>query len=244
MVTVNCPATSALPPGVTCTPPSAPLNVTGTAAVTGTLSLAVAAPSSSMTASNIQTERTYVAQAATPQTGNKGAWFTLSGGTGLAAVLLLFLPGRKRIRAALGLGLVCLLSFALGCGGGGGGTTLTQTTTTITVSSTKVAQNGMLTVSAMVTGGTPTGTVQFVVDGTAAGNPVMLTNGSTGNITVTVTNTVGTHTLSAQYAGSSTTMASHSGTLNVTVTGTTQIAITATATGSATVNGNVSLTIN
>ena len=229
-------------PGVSCG--ALNIAVPGPGAATGTLSISVTAPSSSMTASNIQAERTYVAQAAIPQTGNKGGWWTLSGGTGLAAMLLLFLPGRKRIRAALGLSLVCVLSFAMGCGGGSHTTTMTQTTTTLTVSSTKVASGGMLTVSAMVTGGTPTGTVQFVVDGTAAGSPVSLNNGSTGNITVTGLNAaVGTHALVAMYSGSSTTQASHSGMLEIAVTGTTQVTVTGTS-GGTMASGNVSLTIN
>jgi len=58
-------------------------------------------------------------------------------GTGLAAMFLLLLPGRKRYRAALGLGLVCVLSFTLGCsgyGGGSGGGGLATTTTKLTAS--------------------------------------------------------------------------------------------------------------
>jgi len=251
MVTVNCPTAANLPPGVTCTAPAA-LSVPANGSVTGNMTFTVAAPSSTTTASIQPAERMYVAQAATRQAGGKG-WWTLSGGTGLAAMLLLFIPGKKRYRAALGLGLVCLLSFTLGCGGGGsgggGGGGPVATTTQLTVSSTKVAANGMITVSATVTGGTPTGTVQFMVDGTAVGSAAPLTGGSTGNITVTAANApaflpiVGTHTVTAQYSGSSTTMASQSGTLKVTVTGTTQVAITGTS-GATTANGNVSLTIN
>src|SRR5208282_3066032 len=109
----------------------------------------------------------------------RSGWWTLSGGTGLAAILLLFVPGRKRYSAALGLALMCVLSFTLGCGGG-----TTPTVTHLTVSTTKVAVNGSITVSATVTGGTPTGSVQFTVDGTAIGT-APTTNGSTGNITVT-----------------------------------------------------------
>jgi hypothetical protein len=192
-------------------------------------------------------------------TGTKG-WWTLSAGTGFAALFLLFLPGgRKRFSAALGLGLVCILSFTLGCGGGsgggggggGGGGSTTPTTTQLTVSATKVANSptGSLTVSAMVTGGTPTGTVQFFADGAALGGTSTLTSGSTGNIVVTAAEApaflqlVGTHTVSAHYSGDATTAPSASGTLNVTITGLTSLPITGTS-GTATATGNVALTIN
>src|SRR5258707_10848243 len=42
-------------------------------------------------------------------------WWAFSASTGLVAILLLVLPGRKRYRAALTLGIVCLLGFTLGC---------------------------------------------------------------------------------------------------------------------------------
>jgi hypothetical protein len=173
----------------------------------------------------------------------------LSGGTGLAALALLILPGRKRYRAALGLGLVCILSFTLGCGGGSTVVTPpvpTATTTQVVVSTTKVAGSGMITFSANVTGGTPTGMVQFLVDSANAGSPVPVTNGSTVSATVmasTLFLSVGTHTFSAHYLGTATTAASQSGTLNITETGTTQLAITANP-ASSNANVTVSLTIN
>jgi len=177
----------------------------------------------------------------------------LSAGTGLATLILLLLPGRKRYRAAFSLGLICAISFVIGCGGGGsggggGGGGLTPTTTKLTLSATKVQASGSLTVSATVTGGTPTGNVQFVVDGAALGTPVSIATASAG-ITVTAANApsflpiVGTHTVTAQYQGDSTTAASSSGTLNVTITGTTNLPITGTS-GSSSTNANVSLTIN
>jgi len=233
-------------PGVTCSALTIPAGSTS-----GSLTINVLNPSSSMMASLVPDSQNMWASKTPPNGGAKG-WWMLSGGTGLAALVLLILPGRKRYRAALGLGLVCLLSFTLGCGGGSTVVTPptpTATTTQLTVSATKVASTGMITVSATVTGGTPTGMVQFFVDGAAAGNAVALTNGSTGNIMATAANVptlfqlVGTHTLSAHYLGSTSTAASQSGTLNIAVTGTTQLAITGTS-GSTTANGNVSLTIN
>src|SRR5437660_1123360 len=56
-VNVTCPA-AALPPGVTCSPNPLAINVTGTAAVTGTLTLSVTAPSSTLTASAVPSDRT------------------------------------------------------------------------------------------------------------------------------------------------------------------------------------------
>lgn len=239
-------------PGVTCNA----LNVTvpsGGANGTGSLVINVAAPSTSMTAMNLSEPQTYLA-AKLPATSNgKVGWWTLSSGTGLAAILLLFLPGRKRYRVALGLGLICLFSFTVGCGGysggGGGGGGQTATVTHLTVSSTKLAAAGTLTVSATVTGGTPAGNVQFFVDGAAAGSAVPVASGTTGNIMLTAAsapplfNLIGTHTLSAHYLGDTYTTASQSGTLNITVTGTTQLPISANPAAS-NANATVSLTIN
>jgi hypothetical protein len=78
---------------------------------------------------------------------------------------------------------------------------------------------------------------------------VQVSNGTTGNITLTTASapaflaTVGTHSVSANYLGTTTTQSSHSGTLSVTVTGTTSLAITGTSTATS-ANGNISLTIN
>ena len=172
------------------------------------------------------------------------------------AVLLLSLP-RRRARAAVAFGLICILGFTVSCGGGGGsvggggggGGTPAITSTQLTVSSTKVAANGSITVSATVSGGTPNGSVQFFVDGIGIGSLAPVTSGTTGNITVAAANApaflpiVGTHSLSARYLGTTTTQASQSGALSVTVTGTTSFGITGTG-PTTTAGGNVSLTIN
>jgi len=238
-------------PGVTCLP----LNVTvpSSGNGTGTLTVNVAAPSSTMTAMNFPETRTFRAAIFPAAPSLRSGWWTLSGGTGLAAILLLFLPGRKRYRAALGLALMCVLSFTLGCGGGGGGGGgggTTPTVTHLTVSSTKLvaAPTTSITVSATVTGGTPTGNVEFLVDGAILGT-APVANGTTGNITVTGAQAppflelVGTHTVSASYLGDTTTGASSSGTLHVTVTGTAQLPIAANP-ASSNVSPTISLTIN
>ena len=248
-VAITCGATL---PGVSCTA----LNVTVPSGGNGTgqLAINVAGPSSATTAMNLSEPWNFHA-ANLPTTSNgRNGWWTLSGGTGFAAIFLILLPGRKRYRAALGIGLVCLVTFTIGCGGyggGGGGGGTATTTTHMTVSGTKVSATGTLTLSATVTstGMAPTGSVQFFVDGAAAGSAFPVSGGTTGNIMVTAANVpplfqlVGTHTLSAHYLGDAYTQASASGTLNIAVTGTTQLPITGTS-GSATANGNVSLTIN
>jgi len=248
-VSVTC---SALPPGVTCSPNPLAITATGTTAATGQLTVTVAAPSSTTTAMNLSEPGTLSAANYPAPLKVKTGWWTLSGGTGLAAIFLLFLPGRKRYRAAFGLGLICILSFTLGCGSSssnsGGGKTATITHFTVTPG-TKIAVNGSITVNANVTGGTPAGTVQFLVDGAALGVAIPVSNGTTGNITLTAAQApsflqlVGTHTVSAQYSGDATTQASSSGTLSVTITGTTQLPISASPASS---NGSqtLSITIN
>jgi hypothetical protein len=245
-VTVTCQAL----PGVTCLP----LTINETNAntpATGALTINVAAPSSTMTASLVPADRVYVAQ--TFQTRTK-PWWPWSGGAATAVLLLLFLP-RRRVQAATALGLIWVVGFTVSCGGGngeggGGGTPPPAATTTqLAVSSTKVPANGSITVSATVSGGTPNGGVQFLVDGTAIGGTVPVTNGTTGNITVTAASAptflpiVGMHSVSARYLGTTNTQASQSGTLSVAVTGTTSLAI-AGASPTTGANGNISLTID
>jgi hypothetical protein len=246
MVIVTC---QTLPPGVTCLP----LTIYQTSAsmpASGALAINVAAPSAMTTASIVPADRIYVAQA--PQLQVK-PWWPWSGGAAMAVVLLLFVP-RRWARAAGSLGLIWVLSFTVSCGGGGsgggGGTPPpVATSTLLTVSSAKVTANGSITASATVSGGTPNGSVQFFVDGVGIGGLAPVTNGTTGNITVTAASApaflpiVGTHSVSARYLGTTTTQASQSGTLSVTVTGTTSLNITGTSATTGT-NGNINLTIN
>ena len=245
MVNVTCAAAN-LPPGVSCTPNPLGINVTGTAAVTGNLTVAVAAPSSSTSASNLPADRTLQWATLAPIAGGGKGWWRLSAVTGFAAILLLLLAGRKRYRTAVSLGLICILSFTLGCssgyGGGGGGTS--STTTKISVTSTKVASGTSVAFNVTVTSTgtrTPTGSVQLY-DGTAIlGTAGTLANGSaTVNIS---TLSVGTHAISAHYLADAYSTASQSGVLNVAITGSTTFAITASPAAS---NGSptVNLTIN
>jgi hypothetical protein len=248
MVNVTCPA-AGLPAGVTCSPNPLSINVTTAAAATGQLTVAVAAPSTTLTASAAPTERTLYAAGLTPAGTGKG-WWTLSAGTGLAAMLLLFLPGRKRYRTALGLGLVFVLTFTLGCGGGygGGGGPVPTATTIMVAAPAKVAFNtpqNTFAFTVHVTGGNPTGQVQLydgVVDANhTLGGPVSLTGGS--HVINSAGLPVGTHSVIAVYAGDANTMTSRSGPLNVTVTGTTNFVLSATP-ASSNANPMVSITIN
>jgi Bacterial Ig-like domain (group 3) len=167
------------------------------------------------------------AKAVPPTTGRTG-WWTLSAGTGFAALFLLFLPGgRKKYRAALGLGLVCILGLTAGCNGAGGGVVpppLTPTVTKLTVTSATVASPNTFTFSVAVTGGTPTGSVQLF-DGTTMIGTAANVSGGTAVPTAPAL-AVGTHAISAHYLGDGTTAPSASGTLNLTETGATTIAIT------------------
>jgi hypothetical protein len=235
-VTVTLP--TSLPPGVTCTAPAAitpPAN--GTA--TGTLSCQVAATSTTLTASNFREHHMLEAKAiplpttdsdpnSKPTSSN--GWWTLSAGSGFAALFLLFLPGgRKKYRAVLGLGLVCILGLTAGCNGAGGGVVpppKIATVTKLTVPSARVVSPNPFTFSVAVTGGTPTGQVQLF-DGTTMIGTAATVSGGTAVPTAPAL-TVGTHAISAQYLGDTTTKPSTSGTLNLTVTGTATIAITTT----------------
>jgi hypothetical protein len=177
--------------------------------------------------------------------GDKG-WWMLSAGTGLSAIVLLFLPGRKRYRAAVGLGLICMVSFAAGCGSsynGPSGGPVATTTQIKAPSSTKAAAGATFTFTATVTGGTPTDMVQLLDGGVATGAAVAV-SGGTATLTTAALSTVGTHAITAHYAGDATyTQASSSGALNVTVTGSTTIAITTSPVATPAASA-ISLTIN
>jgi hypothetical protein len=220
-VVFTCPAAGA-PFGVTCSPLTITIPAGTSAAVTGMLAVNVLAPSTTLSASAASSERTLYAAGLPPSNGGKG-WWTLSAGTGLAAMLLVFLPGRKRYRTALGLGLICMLSFTLGCnssGGGGGGPV--ATVTKLTVNSAKVASSDMtgFRFAISVTGAAAAnGSVQLF-NGSSPLNgvgPVPVVNGSATIMSAGLA--PGTYSISAHYLGDAKTMPSSSGTLNVTSTG-------------------------
>ena len=245
-ITVVCPTT--LPAGVTCTAPPA-INVMSASPATANLALAVMATSTTLTASNAREHRMFEAKVippanAIPPTSPGKGWWTLSAGTGFAALFLLFLPGgRKRYRTALGLGLVCVLSFTIGCGSGGSSTPPppSATVTKLTVTSAKVASGTAFSFSVSVTGGTPSGQVQLFDGGTMIGTAATVSGGTATPTAPALS--VGTHAISAHYLGDTTTQASASGTINMTVTGSTAVAITTSPVASPAASA-ISVTIN
>jgi uncharacterized membrane protein len=165
-------------------------------------------------------------------------------------MLLLFVPGRKRYRTALGLGLVCVLSFTPGCGGGyggGGGGGPVATVTKLTVNSAKVASTDLtgfrFTINVTASVGA-NGQVQLF-NGSSPLNavaPVSVINGSATIMSAGLT--PGTYSISAHYLGDTKTMASNSGTLNVTSTGG-PVALTISTTPTATPAASpINITIN
>ena len=244
LVVFMCPAGGA-PAGVTCSP----LTITipqgsSTTPINGTLMVNVAAPSTTLTASAVPAERKLYAAAVIPSSEGKG-WWMLSAGTGLAAMFLLFLPGRNKYRAALGLGLVCVLSFALGCSSsnGGGSSGPVATTTKISVTSTKVASGTNIAFAITVNASVGANGQVQLFDGTAAlGTAATVSNGS-----VTINNpglTPGTHAISAHYLGDASTQASQSGVLNVTVTGGPVSLVITTIPAATPVASPINITIN
>jgi len=244
-VVVTCPAVGA-PAGTTCSPLTItiPAGSSGTP-VNGTLTVNVTAPSTTLTASAAPADRILYTAGTIPSGGGNG-WWTLSACTGLAALFLIFLPGRKRYRMALGLGLACVFSFALGCGGyggGGGGGGPVATTTKITASSGKVSsgQTDTFTITVTSSGTAANGQVQLFDGSTALGSPTSVVNGAASINESGLA--AGTHSISAHYMGDTYTLASQSGALNITFVGTTTFVIQASPAAS---NGapTVNITIN
>jgi len=243
-VAITCAASGTsggfLPLGASCNPLS--IQVNSATAVQGTLTVSLTAPSPALSASAAPAERKLYTAGVIPSNGGKD-WWMLSAGTGLMAMFLLFLPGRKRYRTALGLGLICVLSFTLGCngGGGGGGGGPVATTTSLSVTpATKNPTQATITVTPS-SGAAPQGTASLV-DSSGQNSPVTISNGI-GLVNLALAGT-GTHTLQAKYAGTATDAASSSKNLNVTVTGGPQsVAITGTS-GSTTASGTINVSIN
>ena len=248
-VQITC-AGAGLPPGVTCTPNPLTINVAGATPATAQLTVAVAAPSATLTASHLANDRHSIYAALAPMppsdggTNGRNAWWMLSAFTGFAAMLLFFSPGlraRNQLRSAFALGLACVLCFTLGCGGGssggGGGGGLVATHTSVTVSANKMpstSNNFLFNVTVTASGATPTGQVQLFDGGTALGLPAPVSNGTVA--INTGLGAVGTHSVSAHYLGDAKTSASSSGVLALTVTGNTTLPLTTTPAGSANIN--------
>ncbi len=77
---------------------------------------------------------------------------------------------------------------------------LTRSTVIVSASPTSITQGQSVTLTATVTGNSPTGTVQFLVNGVNFGTPVALVN-SVATLTTTQLTTVGTDVITAVYSG-------------------------------------------
>jgi hypothetical protein len=230
-----------LPLGASCNPLSITIPAGTTAPVTQSLTVSLTPPSASLSAFAAPQGRELYAAGLIPSSARKG-WWALSAGTGLAALLLFFLPGRKRYRAAFALCLVCVLSFTLGCGSSSSGGGPVSTTTSLAVSpATKNPANGTITVTPS-SGAAAQGFATLTDLSTSLSSQVSITNG-VGLINLAFAG-LGTHSLQATFAATATDAASHSGTLSVTETGGPQsVTITGTS-GSTTQTGTIKVTIN
>jgi pro-kumamolisin-like protein/Big-like domain-containing protein len=215
-VQVTC---SALPPGVSCSALTIQAN-SGTTDTIGQLPVALVGPSTTLTAM------------ALPQSGNRIGLVAAGLSSGLAAMLVLLVPGRKRLRAGLGLSLclMCVVTLALGCSGanngGGGGPVATTTTITLTNGAKQANGAASFAFNIQVAGGTsPTGTVQILDGATVLGSPTVASGAAMFTFSGTIP--VGTHPISAHYMGDSGHMASSSGAINVTVTGNATVTVAA-----------------
>jgi subtilase family serine protease len=192
--------------------------------------------------SNIRRNTRHAGFAALPRNN----WWSLGGLSGVAALLLLGLPGRqRRYRFAFGLGAAGLLSFVIGCGGGGAGggsvasgggnggngsggnSSPTPSSITLTTSNAKVDQNTPFVLTAQVSGQhLLTGTVSFYDNGSGVLGPFSLANGQAqttaqfGGIFG-----VGLHQLTAVYSGDSGNLTSTSAPVSQAITGTYSIQI-------------------
>ena len=118
---------------------------------------------------------------------------------------------------------------------------VTTTTLSANPGSPSVGQAITLTAAVSSQCGTPTGTVQFVIDGAYYNAPVALTG--TGSASATATLTAGTHTISAVYSGSTSFSSSTSNTLSESVGAVaTAIVLSVTPTGSLTPGASYTLT--
>jgi hypothetical protein len=95
-------------------------------------------------------------------------------------------------------------------------TVIIATTVTVTVSGSTIMAGQSLTLTATVTGASPTGTVQFFNNGVALGSPVTLVNG------IAVLTTTGLDAITATYSGDSNNAGNTSVAISETVIATSQ----------------------
>ena len=148
--------------------------------------------------------------------------------SGLAALLSLRWACKWRdLRPSLGFGLVFVISLIIGCGGGSSAVPSPPpppsgpfaTSTTVSTGSAKVAQNAPFTLTAKVTGqGNPSGTVNFYANGNWLGS----SNLTAGTATLSASLVFpGIYSVTAQYVGDSSNLASTSSGVSQAITGST-----------------------
>src|SRR6266849_2882167 len=141
---------------------------------------------------------------------------------------------RRNLRPSLGFGLVFLISLIIGCGGGSNYTPPPPpppptgpfaTTTTVSTSSAKVAQSAPVTFTAKVTGqGNPSGTVNFLANGSWIGASTLAAGTATLNTTLPFP---GIYSITAQYAGDFNNLTSTSPGVGESITGSTVMQVNA-----------------
>ena len=119
---------------------------------------------------------------------------------------------------------------------------ITTTSTALNASSNSVAIGQNVTLTATITGSTPTGTVQFKDGATDLGSPVMLS----GNVASLVTNNLalGSHSITAAYSGDSSNTTSTSSATTVTVTQAIPSVNLTSTSATATQGDNVTLSVS
>jgi len=148
------------------------------------------------------------------------AWYGSAGLSGLAAMVILAFPRRRRSNGMGGIRVFGMILFAtvmsltivggMACGGGSGGSGgsnaggASATSTTVTASSPSAALGSPVSFTAAVSASgspTPTGTVTFT-DGATAVNTAALTNGQATFADSSLA--IGTHSITGTYNGDST----------------------------------------
>lgn len=175
---------------------------------------------------------------------SKMHWLLGAGGVSCACLILLVFPWRSR--KILGICVVAIIVLATGVascaggssgGGSGGGGSPSTTSTSLTASTSTPAKGTSDTFTATVSSGSnssPTGMVQFSVNGSASGAPVVLSDATAQFATSFAS--AGAYTVSAAYSGDASHDSSASSPLKIdvpytsgTVPGTYPVTITATS---------------
>lgn len=200
--------------------------MTATGAISSTLTIQLGPSISS------QAESSHLKLAAAAHTSGLGR-MALGGGSMLGCAVLLL--GRKRrwgvVRLFVAMIALGLVPLYIGCGGSGHGTSTasqpqpTATTTTLTSNSTAPAWGSNVTLSANVISsgsGVSSGTVTFLDGGNTLGS-AQLSNGTAAYSTTALT--AGQHSITAQYTGDSSDLASTSSAVSMDVALSTTIAV-------------------